>query len=830
MDGYLYFYAGNRLIQMDKASGKVLRTAQMVGRSSFSINPPSYGDGMIFVALSGGVIQAFNAATMESLWVFHDTFGTEFGSNQPNSPIIYRNGYLYTGFWNNDEKPGHFVCLSATDEDPHSQTEEKYPMWVRSQSGGFYWAGAYATDRYILVGTDDGQFGGTSQIGNLLSMDPISGVLLDMLEGLNGDIRSTVMYDEATDAYYFTSKGGSFYQVKVNADGTFQKESLRALSLSVDGKAAMSTSTPVICNGRAYVGYSGGGQFTAYDHHGIAVIDLAQFAIAYTANTKGYPQTSGLLAKEGDEAYVYFVDNYTPGMVRVIRDQPGQAALADPVTETWTKDGKKQTVNNCAPVLFTPGSGHAEYAISSLIADGDGTLYFKNDSNYMFALGSAIDHLEVTQQPDKQTYIKGETFEKTGLKVEAVYKNGIRKDVTDRITVPDSRLSEKDVSVRLRYTYGLYNDTNADKTVYTDVSIRVVKDAGALRALEAIQAIRAIGDVTLEKEALITAARVAYDVVPEAQKDEVVNYFLLERAEQTLTKLKGDQASLAELEQKIRAIGTVTLEKEAQIKEARSQYNSFTDELRAQVPEELYQILAAAEKELDRRKTQKEVDDRNDSSASDGDEIDPDGSGNGGTKTDPKPSPSITDSKPSNTGISGNGTSGNGTTGKKPGISTGSSTNRPTAGGNRVQASGSITGGSSSGGIRRTTTGGSGTNVQRQEGVISRESGTARDNAEAESEGMSEQSTEQTDMTEQMSEEETETDTGMETEKTDRKKQLATAGVTKKSQVSGLSAPVLYGILGAAVLSLLLLLLATWLLQKKKGKTNEEEDEDEWDE
>ena len=286
------------------------------------------------------------------------------------------------------------------------------------------------------------------------------------------------------------------------------------------------------------------------------MIDLAQFAIAYTANTKGYPQTSGLLAKEGDEAYVYFVDNYTPGMVRVIRDQPGQTALADPVTETWTKDGKTQTVNNCAPVLFTPGSDHAEYAISSLIADGDGTLYFKNDSNYMFALGSAIDHLEVTQQPDKQTYIKGETFEKAGLKVEAVYKNGIRKDVTDRITVPDGRLSEKDVSVRLRYTYGLYNDTNADKTVYTDVSIRVVKDAGALRALEAIQAIRAIGDVTLEKEALITAARVAYDVVPEAQKDEVVNYFLLERAEQTLTKLKGDQASLAELEQKIRAIGT----------------------------------------------------------------------------------------------------------------------------------------------------------------------------------------------------------------------------------------------------------------------------------
>ena len=85
------------------------------------------------------------------------------------------------------------------------------------------------------------------------------------------------------------------------------------------------------------------------------------------------------------------------------------------------------------------------------------------------------------------------------------------------------------------------------------------------------------------------------------------------------------------------------------------------------------------------------------------------GSGNGGTKTDPKPSPSITDSKPSNTG-----TSGNGTTGERSRASRreAAQTARP-PGGDRVQASGSITaGGSSSGGIRRMTTGGRGTNVR----------------------------------------------------------------------------------------------------------------------
>lgn len=41
----------------------------------------------------------------------------------------------------------------------------------------------------------------------------------------------------------------------------------------------------------------------------------------------GYPQTSGLLTtayQNGDGYnYVYFLDNYTPGKLRVIRDKPG---------------------------------------------------------------------------------------------------------------------------------------------------------------------------------------------------------------------------------------------------------------------------------------------------------------------------------------------------------------------------------------------------------------------------------------------------------------------------------------------------------------------------
>ena len=159
------------------------------------------------------------------------------------------------------------VCLTITDEDPSQPLEAKQPLWVRTQSGGFYWAGALATEKFVLVGTEDGEKGYESQTSMLLSLNPVSGALLDSIEGLNGDIRSTVSYDAATDSYYFTSGGGSFYSVKVQANGRFVKDSLKEIRLG-----GRSVSTPVIYNGRAYVGVQGAAQFKVYDGHHIAVI------------------------------------------------------------------------------------------------------------------------------------------------------------------------------------------------------------------------------------------------------------------------------------------------------------------------------------------------------------------------------------------------------------------------------------------------------------------------------------------------------------------------------------------------------------------------------
>lgn len=474
VDGDLVTYSGKSIYRVDTVSGEVLAQGTMAETTSFGINNATYYGGMIFVGLAGGRIQAFDAKTLKSLWLFQDDLG-----GQPNCPITVYDGYLYTGFWLAEDRDAHFVCLSITDEDPAQSLEQKLPTWTVTRRGGFYWAGAYVNDDFVLVGTDDGQSGCIDSTGapnrssTLLMLDPRTGALLDSREGLPGDIRSAVSYDLGTDAYYFATKGGYFCQAQVGKDesGSWKITQLRELALSNGSGSrknpAMSTCTPVVYNGRAYLGVSGVGQFTAWSGHNITVIDLASWSIAYSVPTQGYPQTSGLLTTAYDSTgyvYVYFFDNYTPGVLRVLRDKPGQTAAEHTTTEKYTNKGQT-TVYDSAYALFTPSGDQAQHAICSPIADQYGTVYFKNDSAYLMAFGSAIEKLEVTQAPAKTEYVVGETFDPAGMVVTAVYANGARRDVTNYLSYSQDALTLKDDGVTLTFPYVMYhNADNSDGT------------------------------------------------------------------------------------------------------------------------------------------------------------------------------------------------------------------------------------------------------------------------------------------------------------------------------------------------------------------------------
>lgn len=424
--GYMYAYAGSKLLKLDPANGETVASANMVSNSDFAIIPPTYADGMIFVALKEGRVQAFRADTLESLWVYQDPL-----KGQSNSPITYSDGYVYVGFWNGESKPANFVCLTAD----YEGTSTKEALWRYTSQGGFYWAGAYANDKYVVVGTDDGQSGYTSQTAKLVVFDKRTGEIVDSKEGYTGDIRSNIAY--ADGRVYFTSKGGYFYSEVLGADGKLSGS--QAINLG-----GMSTSTPVVYKSRAYVGVAGTkGQFTPYSGHHIAVLDLNSWSVAYTATTQGYPQTSGLLSTntEDGSVNVYFMDNYTPGVMRVINDSAGQTSLKNGITE----NGK----DNCAPVVFKPEGPLAQYCICSPVVDEYGTLYFKNDSGNLIALTSAVKELVVAEAPESID-VDGNKVQVTGGKIVAKLANGMERDVTKLVTY---RLNDEKEPEAV-YTYG----------------------------------------------------------------------------------------------------------------------------------------------------------------------------------------------------------------------------------------------------------------------------------------------------------------------------------------------------------------------------------------
>lgn len=361
----VYFIMGSKIICADKATGEALKEGTLKGSAGFSTNSLTYAEGMIFAQVGNGVIQAFRADTLESLWV------TESIGGQTISPITYYNGYIYTGVWGGETKEQNFACFSITDEDPTNGFETKYATWLRPHVGGYYWVGAYVNDVCAVFGSDDGTSGSNSPTAVLYSVNPVTGSIIDTIDNVIGDIRSCVVYDSGR--VYFTTKGGYLYSVGLNTNGTFDHNSIKSIQIG-----SMSTSTPVIYKGRLYVGCSGKGyDWDGDSGSGIAVVDVSggKLEMIYKASTPGYPQAGPLVSTAFESStgkvYVYTTYNNKPGGIYIIEDSAGQ-------TEPSANNGD----------LYVPESAYQQFCISTICADSEGTLYYKNDSGALIAVKS----------------------------------------------------------------------------------------------------------------------------------------------------------------------------------------------------------------------------------------------------------------------------------------------------------------------------------------------------------------------------------------------------------------------------------------------------------
>ena len=320
----------------------------------------AYGEGMIFVPLGGGSVQAFNAADLTSLW--KSSILGEYG--QTSCPMLYKDGYLYTGVTNGSNK-GVFGCIKVEDEDKSAGYEEKDPVWVFGDNNtdpSFYWAGATMVSDYIIVPCDTGR---VYSIDMKKSIEKGEAVIVDTYEA-EDRVRTSISHDTKTDMLYFpTGKTGILHAVQFNSkDGTFGESKTADLG-------GASNCTPVIYRDRLYVS----------SPKGIFVFNKATLEQIYMAevndigvgniNIRHLTLSTAYSRESNDyEVYLYGYCYSTPGYVSLLKDS-------------------SKTTDSTIKLLHT-NTESPQYSTSNIVVGPDGSLFYVNDSANLFCLKSKV--------------------------------------------------------------------------------------------------------------------------------------------------------------------------------------------------------------------------------------------------------------------------------------------------------------------------------------------------------------------------------------------------------------------------------------------------------
>ena len=211
-------------------------------------------------------------------------------------------------------------------------------------------------------------------------------------------------------------------------------------------------------------------------------------------------------------------------------------------------------------------------------------------------------------------------WEPTGTVITLNKQGGINGS-NEALGIKDSVLENITIPTRSGYTFnGYFEHENGQGTKYYDengqsdyiwTSEELEAEFYASWTIKpAVQAvidsINDIGEVSYPgSKTKIDAARSAYTALDAADKGGVSNYSTLVDAETTYNNLMLE--GVADVEDAVKAIGTVTLDKEDTIVAARNAYNALTEEQKELFNDDIYDDLVEAELRLAELKDNKEA-------------------------------------------------------------------------------------------------------------------------------------------------------------------------------------------------------------------------------
>jgi len=291
----VFVTAGNASVwAFNKDTGNLIWSREF-GGNSIQKATPALGDGKLFVPTLEGDLYALDPETGDELWNTHVT------DSSFECPITYYDHKLYIG---DGLKGGNGTKYYYCYDDSGNL------VWKHenTNTSGFIWSGAAVVGNYLVYPVFEGK---------LVCLEKDTGAFVDEVDFSNssdvsfalsdpGMFRSSVTY--ADGALYTSSERGqeTGYCFKVG----FNPDTGQFLDSGWATSIGFSTSTPVVYNGRVYVGHGehgeSGSMFCLNDSDGSVIWDTP---------VSGGVKSSPVVSVENGNPYIYFTEAIADGSI-----------------------------------------------------------------------------------------------------------------------------------------------------------------------------------------------------------------------------------------------------------------------------------------------------------------------------------------------------------------------------------------------------------------------------------------------------------------------------------------------------------------------------------
>ncbi|RHU94624.1 hypothetical protein DXC04_10440 [Dorea sp. OM07-5] len=385
----------------------------------------------------------------------------------------------------------------------------------------------------------------------------------DVTTGVGSDVELTYRYTSSMHTPQYgpcNNEDGAYTMIfvgKNGADKVTDEDYREDIEVDKDGKFKVSFDKPgtYVVSGRYYNNDNTRGACNAYCK--VTVLDAVEYAQKTIDALDDITLNSEKAIEEAKKAYNLLTD-----------EQKEQIKNADAIKTAEEKLSKLQVEN-------------AESKISAI---GDVTLDSKD------AIKDARDTYDALTDDQKKQVTNYDVLETAEAKLSDLQVENVKNKIDG---IGEVTLSSSSTIKAARSAYNALTADQKKQVTNYDVLQKAESELSDLQKADAVVTkIKNIGKVTLKSESKIKQARTAYNKLTDKQKTLVTNYDVLEKAEKDLADLKAaDQVS-----KNITNIGTVTLESEDVIKEARTAYDALTDAQKELVSNK--DVLEKAEKDL----------------------------------------------------------------------------------------------------------------------------------------------------------------------------------------------------------------------------------------